>query len=613
VSRLIVIKGVDEGKQFELSGDVLGIGREASNRIKLHDTEISRRHAEFLLTPEGYRLRDVGSANGTSVNNQGIQDVLLRSGDQIQVGRSVLVYSAGTGEDPSGTDLAQRIHFLTRRDEEFQGSIVRAVGEAEGSRILAHPDRAEGPWLKSALANLSVMYEAIQAVSHILDVDNLLERIMDLIFRSLDADCGCVMLRAGSPIPTALAGSPGGVAVLAADLEPKAVRWRAGVRQQGKVPISRTVVEHVLTHKQGVLVSDAARDERFKSAQSLVRMGVREIICVPMKGRHETLGVLYLDTHTTARADTGSAVHVLDEPDAPSIKFTGDHLSLASAIAHQAALAIEETRYHQALIQAERLAAIGQTVAVLSHHIKNILQGLKSGGDLLEMGLQGMDKPLLAQGWKLMQKNQAKIYDLVNDMLSYSKEREPHLTEMDISPILREVVDLLTPRAADLGVALKFEPNPRLPRCHVDPEGIHRAVLNVVGNALDAVADRIAAEENGMGPADPPGLVTVTAAPEPASEPGNRLWVRILVRDNGSGIPPEKVEEIFHPFVSTKGSAGTGLGLPVSRKILREHGGDLLVESQPGRGSTFVLRIPLRTAASSDDIRLAQETLPPSE
>ena len=77
-------------------------------------------------------------------------------------------------------------------------------------------------------------------------------------------------------------------------------------------------------------------------------------------------------------------------------------------------------------------------------------------------------------------------------------------------------------------------------------------------------------------------------------------WVRILVQDNGAGIPPEKVKDIFKPFVSTKGSKGTGLGLPVSRKILREHGGDILVETKAGKGSRFILRLPLKSPLAQD-------------
>ena len=182
--------------------------------------------------------------------------------------------------------------------------------------------------------------------------------------------------------------------------------------------VSRTIMDYVLREKQGVLVSDAASDERFSTGQSIVRFGIREVICVPMKGRHETLGVLYLDTRSTGR-------DIRSPASSRTGKFTEDHLALAIAIAHQAALAVEETRYHQAMVQAERLAAIGQTIAALSHHIKNILQGLRSGSEILKMGLEDKDEDLLQQGWKIVEKNQGKIYDLVMDMLSYSKEREP--------------------------------------------------------------------------------------------------------------------------------------------------------------------------------------------
>src|SRR5580704_11456046 len=91
LARLIVIKGTDEGKQFELTDGVLGIGRDSSNQVRLTDTEVSRRHAELRHTPEGFRLSDQNSANGTFVNTKPIKDVLLQPGDHVQVGQSVLV------------------------------------------------------------------------------------------------------------------------------------------------------------------------------------------------------------------------------------------------------------------------------------------------------------------------------------------------------------------------------------------------------------------------------------------------------------------------------------------------------------------------------------------
>jgi signal transduction histidine kinase len=554
VPRLIVIKGADEGKQFDLTSPVSTVGRDATNQVRLHDTEISRRHAEFRQVEGGFQLVDIGSANGTFVNNQPIKSVALQSGDHIRIGQSILVYSAGTSDRPPAGDLADQISMITRHDLELSSAIIKTIGETEGSRILAQPERASTPWLKTALANLGIMYKTVEAVSHILDPDQLLERIMDLIFRSLSADRGCIMLRNSDT-----------------DLfEPKAVRWRPGLDRQEKIALSRTIMDHVLREKQGLLVSDAAQDDRFSAGHSIVRYGIREVICVPMKGRHETLGVLYLDTHTGVRE--------LANPETAAGKFTEDHLTLAIAIAHQAALALEETRYHQAMLQAERLAAIGQTVASLSHHIKNILQGLRSGGEILKMGMAEKDDALLQQGWKIVEKNQGKIYHLVMDMLSYSKDREPAIEETDLNRLVDDVLELMQGRAKEIGARLESRLEETLPKVHADPEGVHRALLNIVSNALDAVEDR------------PHPRVIASTLLEPD---GN--WVRILILDNGVGIPAEKLRDIFKPFVSTKGARGTGLGLAVSRKILREHGGDIRVQSQVGKGSRFLLRLPLKS------------------
>jgi len=567
--RLILIKGADEGKQFELTQPVHSVGRDSTSSIRLIDTEVSRRHAEFRLVNGAWHLIDIGSANGCFINGQAVKDAPLQAGDRVQIGQSVLLFSPGRADGKPDSDLAERISMITRHDMELSSAIVKTIGESEGSRILAQPEQVKGPWLKGALANLAVVYETIQAVSHILDVDQLLGRIMDLIFKSIEADRGCIMLR----------NPDSGV------LEPKAVRWRKAGTPQEIMKVSSTVIDYVQREKKGLLVSDAAQDERFASGQSIVRFGIREVICVPMKGRHETLGVLYLDTVSTAR-------DVVARGNPAGGKFTEDHLALAIAIVHLGALAVEETRYHQAMMHAERLAAIGQTIAALSHHIKNILQGLRSGGEILNMGLADKDENLLEKGWKIVQKNQGKISDLVMDMLSYSKEREPLIEEADLNAVVREVLEVVEGRARETGVRVESKLE-TLPSAQIDTQGIQHALLNIVGNAFDAVEDR---------PDPHVGVATVLEA--------DGTWVRILVQDNGAGIPPEKLKDIFKPFVSTKGSKGTGLGLPVSRKILREHGGDILIETKVGKGSRFILRLPLKSPLTQDMSGATQPDLP---
>jgi signal transduction histidine kinase len=283
--------------------------------------------------------------------------------------------------------------------------------------------------------------------------------------------------------------------------------------------------------------------------------------------------VLYLDTRSPSVGDQTSLANL----GSPAGKFNTEHLALAISLAHLGALAVEETRYHQAMVQAERLAAIGQTIAGLSHHVKNILQGLRTGGAIVNQGLTEGDLKYLGGGWKIVEKNQGKIEELVMDMLNFSKEREPTISDVDLNALVRDVTEVVTGRAKEKGVSLELDIDQNLPPCPADHEGIHRSLLNLVGNALDAVED-----------VESP-RVTVATRGE-----ADGAWVRVEVRDNGTGVAAEKLNEIFRPFVSTKGARGTGLGLAVSRKTVREHGGDIVVVSQPGKGSTFILRLPLR-------------------
>jgi signal transduction histidine kinase len=553
-----VIRGVDEGKQFELSGATVTVGRHSANAVSLHDTQVSRRHMELRAGPTGYELLDLGSGNGTLLNGQPIRHAQLRSGDTIALGQTVLMFTAGRNEgSDAGNELTERVRLQARPEQDLTSAIVKTVAADAGSQILSRPAAATD-WLRARLAGLAALYETAEAVSHILDVDQLLGTVMDLVFKSVEADHGCFMLR----------DSDG-------RLVPKAVRYRQGVNRQEELAVSRTVVEHVIKEKQGVLVSDVHTDDRFRAVESLHRHNIREAICVPMKGRREVVGVLFLDTQSTLKQ---TITRGLD-----ASKFTEDHLHLASAIAHQAAIAVEESRYHEALVNAERLAAVGQTIAALSHHIKNIMQGVRFGADMVRSALKDSDREMLTKGWKLVERNQGRIDDLILDMLSYSKEREPAVEPTDLNRLCEDVLDVIRGRAKDRGIAIDWRPGAGVSAVPCDPEGIHRAVLNLVTNALDALDDRMN------------GKLAVQALLEPD---GN--WAKVIVLDNGPGIPAEKQEDIFKPFVSTKGSRGTGLGLPVSRKVVREHGGDILVHSVVDKGSKFTIRLPMRSAFAAE-------------
>jgi len=230
------------------------------------------------------------------------------------------------------------------------------------------------------------------------------------------------------------------------------------------------------------------------------------------------------------------------------------------------------------LIEAERLAAVGQTVAGLSHAIKNISGGLKGGTFVLEKGIELGDQKYLMQGWEMIKGNVDKITHLSLDLLNYAKDTDLNIQACDPNKPAREVVDLMRPRAKDHGIGLRSELAKNLGTCHFDPDLIYRGLLNLVTNAIDACIND-----------DPAGRgrqVTVR------TKKTHGWAVEYQVLDNGCGMNAEIKKNIFKRFFSTKGSEGTGIGLMLTKKIVDEHNGVIEVESEAGAGSKFILKLP---------------------
>ena len=565
MSSLYVIKGKDQGKRYDLDARVLEMGRDSSNPIQLRDTEVSRRHAEIRKEGDGYSLIDLSSSNGSYVNNELVQRHALRNGDRIQLGRTIMIY---TGQDqPSSHALASEVDIVDSEQAVVGSRIVKSISQEDGSKILGPDEDPDSPWLARARSNLQVMYRTALAVSHTLDIDQLLTRILELIFEWVETDRGCIML----------------VDQDTDELTPKSTRHRKGVDPGEHISISRTILDYVMEKEEGVMTSDAREDDRWDAAGSIVKTGVREAICVPMQGRYGIVGVIYIDTFTPP----GRVVQQRH-----TNNFSDEHLKLMIAIGHQAALAIEDTSYYSAMVHSERLAAMGQTIATLSHHIKNILQGIRGGSYLIEEGLKSSETDVAKRGWRIVEKNQEKISNLVMDMLTFSKERQPEMVPANLNQVSGDIIELMQARAKEAKVELHFQPDSRMPELTFDPEALHRAILNVVTNAIDACENEDA------------GRVVLSTLFLP-----QKGVMQALVEDNGEGIAAEDIRKVFSMFESDKGSRGTGLGLPVSQKILREHSGDIRVESQLGQGSKFILELPaLRPGTSGQTETLAGDT-----
>ena len=569
---LFVVRGRDQGRHFQLSQSILRVGREGGSDIQLYDSEASRMHAEVRVMEDGkWELLDLNSSNGTRINGTLVKRHTLQSGDRVEIGDTLMIFT-GAGQ-PSAMDAAHGVDVVLKKQED--GSrIVSSLSQSGSDSQLVPGARVESESDRS----LEVMYLTAIAVGRTDDLNQVLDRILRLVFDWVEADRGCVMLRDPET----------------QHLQPAARCDREGLEDsERRISISHTILDYVMDKKEGVRTSNARDDTRFDSAASIVQAGVREALCVPLQGRYGIVGAIYVDTYTSP----GELIETGNQ-----LRFTDDHLRLITAIGHQAALAIEDTFYYSALVQSERLAAMGQTIATLSHHVKNILQGIRGGSYLIEAGLDRDDTDAVRRGWGIVDRNQERISNLVMDMLTFSKEREPELVEGNLNDTVKDVLELMQSRAEEAGVRLGHHLDGDLPSAKFDPDAMHRAILNLVTNAIDATAS---------GSSQDQGESVSDVDDKDANAEQGKVFVRtgydlisgwmVDVIDNGPGVAQQDREKIFSLFESRKGMRGTGLGLPVSAKIMREHGGSIdVLDGEKGIGICFRLMLPPTVSSSSE-------------
>ena len=228
------------------------------------------------------------------------------------------------------------------------------------------------------------------------------------------------------------------------------------------------------------------------------------------------------------------------------------------------------------IIEAERLSAVGQTVAGLAHTIKNMLMGLEGGMYIVDTGLKKGDANRIIKGWDILQRNFTKTTTLVKDFLSFSKGRLPDMQLVDPNKLVQDIINLYKETARQQGVDLIFEPKKSIKPAHLDPSGIETCLTNLLSNGIDAAV----LNKNKSGHV----ILNVK------EEKGQLIFESI---DNGCGMDWEIKSKVFTTFFTTKGGKGTGLGLLTTRKIVQEHGGKIDVESNPGEGTTFRIRFPI--------------------
>jgi len=320
-----------------------------------------------------------------------------------------------------------------------------------------------------------------------------------------------------------------------------------------------------------MLAASAIDDEHLAASRSL---GIRSALIVPLSARDRVLGVLTLITSDSGRR--------YDEHD----------LALAMELAHRAATAVDNARLHADALEAREDAerarmeaehanrAKTEFLATMSHELRTPLNAIAGYTDLLKLGVQGELNPGQADYLERIERSGRYLLSLIQDVLSFAKLEtgrvEIKVSEVRIRPLLDELTGLMLPQVSSAGLQLHGLSCPTDIVARGDLERLRQILLNLLGNAVKFT------------PAGG-GIRLACEADDSA--------VRVMVQDTGPGIPPDKLEEIFLPFVQLQregfgGQAGTGLGLAISRDLARAMGGDLLVESRQGEGSRFSIVLP---------------------
>lgn len=538
VPTLNVLQGPNKGQRFETPVEAVILGR-TSGQIQLNDHAISRRHAEIRPVNGHWILEDLGSSNGTFVNGQRIHEpTRLNHGDQIKIGGSLLVFSGEDAGEGFNTPLLARDQVdLELAGAGFDSSILSSVSASDESLILAAPEAADAVHAWNMVCRIAEM------IGEVLTVDDLLRQVADMIFDHFSVDRLLVLTQDSD----------------SGEMVPQVIRDRtSNGSNPGAMSASRTIVRRVLETREGVLCANAMTDERFPDKTkdgSIFRLELRSVICVPIGTHDEVLGVIHLDSSMSH--------HV----------YTHEQLRLITAIGRMTGMAIENIRLLRERMKTERLAAIGETAAYLSHHIRNILQGLRSGSDVLEQGLKRNNIASVAIAWPMIQRNLDRIFQLTTNMLTFSKDRRPNIEMAQLNTVIRDAVNLMQGPADAKSVMLLTDLPDDLPAVPIDVEGMHLVIVNLVSNAVAAVP-----QEHGR-------IVVGAAYHELDGE------VVLSVEDNGPGIPPERRDAVFEAFNSTKGHGGTGLGLAAAKKVVAEMGGRIKIAGSPDRGTIFKVHL----------------------
>ena len=384
------------------------------------DTEVSRRHAELRLDREGYRIVDLGSANGTYVNGQAVDQTALASGDRVQLGQTVMLFQQANGG--TARDLTARVDLLTKSSPDDRSAILKSIPSGEGSRVLQAPDAAAG-WLRERLMNLSVMYRATQAITMFWISTPCRPRSSNW------SSSRSALTVARSSSKTSLVSS-----------FPRRSGGATPAQPDERMTISQTIVDYVLNNAKASSrpMRRPTRDSAPLSRSSTTR-SARPSACRSREG-------------TPRWASFTPMSRPMSRPSRPSV--ASPPLAAGSARTSSCSWwrsAIRRAwRLRTPVLQRQDRGRATRRRRPDDRHLVPPHQehpaGHPGGSYLIDLGLKEKDEAIVRRGWTIVDKNQTKIYNMVMDMLSFSKEREPALEPSDLNETIGDVVELMQSR-----------------------------------------------------------------------------------------------------------------------------------------------------------------------
>ena len=407
---------------------------------------------------------------------------------------------------------------------------------------------------------LACLYEVGQEIVSILKLDELLESILDRAIVLVDAERGFLVV--WHPERD--------------DFEVAVAReFARGQVDDAQIEISHALIRRVLATREPVVTTNAQEDPRFQTSSSIVAYQIRSVLAAPLLAKEELIGAIYVDTRLSAQ--------LFDEGD----------LALLSAMANQAAVAIQLARLYEhlqtrnrelrdalrelqetqdELIRAEQLSLVGRMAASIIHDLKTPMTTIKGYAEML--GREGVPPATRQSYSQTISRAVDAFVEMTQEILDYARGGgDLQLEESEVGGFVNDLCDFIEPDFHDKGLALQRDLAYTGPLM-MDEAKMRRALYNIASNARDAM-------ETG-------GSLTIATHRSDGT-------VEFRLSDTGPGIPDEIRDTLFEPFVTYGKARGTGLGLAIAQKVVQDHGGSILVESTPGKGATFVIRLPLNT------------------